>query len=219
MGEGAAILGSSLIASVSNPSGDSITQYNFYDFGGAGGYFTVNGLAQPDDQWILVPASNLSGVAYIGGPAPGSETLAVSVYDGTAESYSNYSSLTAAATAPLGPSGIPPLGVQDVSLGASAAIAASSLITSVSNRSGDSITQYNFYDWGVAGGYVTVNGVPQPDRRWILVPASNLSSVAYVGGTSSTETLSVSVYDGTTDSYSSFSTLTATATAPLRRRR
>ena len=100
VGESAAIATSSLITSVSNPNGDSVTQYNFYDFGTDGSHFTVNGAIQPDDQWILVPASNLSSVQYVGGSSPGSETLAVSVFDGTTNSYSSYSTLTATTAAP-----------------------------------------------------------------------------------------------------------------------
>ena len=37
---------------ISNPSGDSITQYSFEDTGGGSGYFTLAGTAEPDGQVI-----------------------------------------------------------------------------------------------------------------------------------------------------------------------
>ena len=43
--------------SVSNPQGDAITQYGFYDAGGtSNGHLMVNGVAQPGGQWISVSA-------------------------------------------------------------------------------------------------------------------------------------------------------------------
>ncbi len=72
----------------------------FEDEGSGNGHFTVNGTTQTDDQLIYVAAADLSSIQYVGGSSPGSETLAVAAYDATATSYSNFSSLTAATTAP-----------------------------------------------------------------------------------------------------------------------
>ena len=99
----APIAASSLITSVSNLSGDSITYYAFWDAGTGNGYFgdtlpgerqssdagtgnghfTLNDAIQPDGQWIVVSANNLSSVEYVGGASPGSEALFVTVYDAT----------------------------------------------------------------------------------------------------------------------------------------
>ena len=100
VGENASIPAALLIASLTNPNGDSVTQYVFEDEGSGDGHFTVNGTTQADDQLIDVPAADLSNIQYVGGSSPGSETLTVAAYDSTTASYSDFSSLTAATTAP-----------------------------------------------------------------------------------------------------------------------
>ena len=204
--ENKAIAISSLITSISNPSNDAISEYAFYDAGGGKGHFTVNGVTEPDGQWIYVAAGNLSNVAYIGGSSPGSDTLYVEVYDATGSTWSSYSALTAATY------DIPPtVKVQNVTVAENAAIPVSSLITSISNPSNDTISEYGFYDAGDGNGHFTVNGASEPDSQWIYVAASNLGNVAYVGGSSpGSDTLYVEVYDATGSTWSAHSTLAAT---------
>lgn len=210
----ASIAASSLVTSISNPSGDSITQYVFFDAGSGGGHFTVGGVVQPSGQNIYVDLNNLINAQYVGGSSPSSETLYVSVYDYTTNSYSNFSPLTATTTAATHV--VPSVSVHDVSVAAGTSIAASSLVTSVSNPSGDSITQYVFYDAGGGGGHFTVGGVVQSAGQNIYVDLSNLSNALYVGGPSpGSETLYVAVYDFTTNSYSNFNSLTATTTGTV----
>jgi len=114
--------------SVSNPSGDNITQYSFLDEG-SNGHFTVNGVTVPDGQSINVSPSNLGNVQYVGGSLPGSETLEVSVSDQTTGT--TYSAiLTATTTAPhIAPT---VTAVSTVSVAENQSIAASSLIASIS---------------------------------------------------------------------------------------
>jgi hypothetical protein len=88
--EGQAIAASSLITSISNPHNDSITKYLYLDNGGGGGYFTVNGVQQPDGEWIYTTSSET--VDYVGGSSPGSDSIEVGVYDATTASYA-YSSI------------------------------------------------------------------------------------------------------------------------------
>jgi hypothetical protein len=104
VGENQAIPASAMITSISNPSNDSITQYGFEDDGGSSGYFTVNGTVEPDGQPIYVAAADPGNVQYVGGSAPGSDTIAIDVYDSTNNTYSNWSTLTATTTAPPAPS-------------------------------------------------------------------------------------------------------------------
>jgi hypothetical protein len=68
---------------VDDPDGDSPTHYEFWDGGSEGGFFRVNGVAQPSGQTIPVSAANLANAVYQGGAALGSETLFVRVNDGT----------------------------------------------------------------------------------------------------------------------------------------
>ena len=197
---------SALITSISNPSGDSISEYGFYNAGG-NGHFTVNGVSEPDGQWIYVAAGNLGSVDYVGGSSPGSDTLYVEVYDATTSTWSSASSLAATTHA------LPTVNVQNVSTPENTPAPASALITSISNPSGDSISEYGFYDAG-GNGHFTVNGASEPDGQWIYVAAGNLGSVDYVGGSSpGSDTLYVEVYDATTSTWSSASSLAATSHA------
>jgi hypothetical protein len=84
-----------LIASIPNPLGDSITEYGFWDGGTGNGHFALNGVAQPDGQWINVAASTVGAMQYVGGSSPGSETLYIDVYDATTGTWSASSALTA----------------------------------------------------------------------------------------------------------------------------
>ena len=100
LAEGQAIPASSLIASVSNPSGDDITEDLYEDAGGGSGYFTVNGVRQADGVWIYANASQ--NVQYVGGSSPGSDTLSVGIYDATTNSYSYASAPVVATTIEVG---------------------------------------------------------------------------------------------------------------------
>ena len=174
VGAGQSIAASSMIASVTDADGDTIAQYGFWDGVSGGGYFTVNGVVQSAGQWIDVAAANLSSVRYWGGSAAGSETIYVDAYD--SKDWSTNASLTATTTATANHA--PVVAAQNVSVGAGQSIAASSMISSVTDADGDTIAQYGFWDGGSGGGYFTVNGVVQSAGQWIDVAAANLSSVS-----------------------------------------
>ena len=193
---------------VSNPDGDNITQYVFEDFGGGSGHFSVGGTAKPDGQVIDVPANDLSTVQYVGGSSPGSDTLEVGVYDDTTNSDAWSSPFTAATTIAL------TLTVSALSFSVSEnqSFAISSDFT-VSNPDGDNIAQYVFEDFGGGSGHFSVGGTAQPDGQVIDVPANDLSTVQYVGGSSpGSDTLEVGVYDDTTNSDAWSALFTATTT-------
>ena len=82
--EGQSIAASSLIVSISNPSGDDIPEDIYEDLGGGSGFFTLNGVRQPDGVWIS--ASPSEDVRYVAGSSPGSDTLGVGVHDATTNS-------------------------------------------------------------------------------------------------------------------------------------
>ncbi len=96
--ENTAISASSLISSVSNPSGDTITEYIFDDQG-RNGHFTFNGTIAPDGTSFAVPVGSLSAVKYIAGALPGADTIVISLgYEppgSTTTLVSSLSSLTA----------------------------------------------------------------------------------------------------------------------------
>src|SRR6185312_3967645 len=102
--EGQSIPASSLIAAISNPSGDAITEDLYADLGGGSGYFTVNGVRQADGAWFS--ASPSADVEYVGGSSLGSDTLEVGVYDATTGS-NIYAPTSVVATTVAGGSGPP----------------------------------------------------------------------------------------------------------------
>ncbi|MBV9375382.1 MAG: NF038122 family metalloprotease, partial [Alphaproteobacteria bacterium] len=71
----------SSLFTASDPDGDAITQYDFWDTGGGGGQFLVDGAAQPANGDIYVSAPQLAQTAYQSGN--GTDTLWVRAYDGT----------------------------------------------------------------------------------------------------------------------------------------
>ena len=92
---------SAFFTGMTNPSGDSVTGYAFWDGGTGNGHLTVGGVAQTDGHWIIVAAAQLSGVSYVGGSRTGSENLFVDAYDATTGTWTAYAGLTATTTALL----------------------------------------------------------------------------------------------------------------------
>jgi hypothetical protein len=92
---GQSISPSSLIVNISNPNGDTVANEMYIDKGGGSGYFTVNGVAQPDGVWIY--ATSNETVQYVGGPSAGTDTLEFGIYDSTTNSYA-FSSVISAIT-------------------------------------------------------------------------------------------------------------------------
>jgi hypothetical protein len=155
---GQSISASSLIASISNPSGDDITNDIYEDLGGGSGYFTVNGVRQADGVWIsAAPSEN---VQYVAGASPGSDTLGVGIYDATTNS--NISASVIATTIHAAPV---VTAVPNVSLAEGQSISASSLFASISNPSGDDILEDIYEDFGGGSGYFTVDGLKYPGTR------------------------------------------------------
>lgn len=201
------ISASSFISSVADADGDVIKQYAFWDGGSGGGYFSLNGIKQAAGQWIIVNASDLSKLTYIGGSSAGSEMVYVEAFDGKA--WSSYSSAVATT---LPANHVPVITAKAASVGANSSIAASSFIASVTDSDGDAIQKYGFYDTGSGGGYFMLNGVKQAAGQWIVINASDLAKLVYVGGTGiGSESIYVQAYDG--KGWSSYSTATATTTS------
>src|SRR5205085_5537773 len=75
------IFAAATLFTASDPDGDAITQYDFWDTGGGGGHFVVNGVTQPTNGDIYVTASQLAQTAYQSGN--GTDTLWVRANDGT----------------------------------------------------------------------------------------------------------------------------------------
>ncbi|MGY3527526.1 AIDA repeat-containing protein [Bradyrhizobium sp. USDA 4452] len=188
-GESSALASS--LFTVSDPDGDPITQYAFWDTQG-NGHWAINGVVQATNAEIDVAAANLSQVSYVFGPSGSTDTLYVRANDGTA--WSSWTAFTAKAFADTAPT------VNAVNVTAAhgqTSIAASSLFT-VSDPDGDTMTQYALWDTGGSGHWV-VNGVAQAANTEIDITAAQLSQTSYVFGPtgSAPDTLYIKANDGT----------------------
>jgi len=188
---GGSIAAASLIASVSDPGGHSITEYDFRDDGGGGGHLSLSGVTQATGSWITVAPSALPELQFIGAAAAGSETVDVAAYDGTNWSYYQTAIVTTQAVLP------PVITVADASVNTDSSIDASALISTVIDPNNLSITAYDFRDDGGGGGYLSLNGVTEPTGTWITVSAADLSQLQFVGGaTAGSETIDVAASNG-----------------------
>jgi probable HAF family extracellular repeat protein len=184
---GQSFAASSLFAA-SDPDGDTITNYAFWDTGAGGGRFVLNGVAQGTNQEVDVTAWQVGQFSYQSGS--GADTLWVRANDGTL--WSAWSSAFTV-TAPVDPG--PLTTVSNVLLGKGQTSAAASSLFSTSEADGDMVKQYGFWDTGAGGGHFLVNGVAQATNQEIFVPAAQLAQVAYQAG-SAADTLWVQANDG-----------------------
>jgi VCBS repeat-containing protein len=175
----------SSLFTASDPDGDIITTYHFYDATG-NGHFVVNGVAQPTATSITVTAAQLGQTSYQSGS--GADQLFVQAYDGTL--WSNWKPFLVNAP----PDNPPVVMASDLTATHSESFAASSLFTA-SDPDGDAITTYHFYD-ATGNGHFVVNGVAQPAATSIAVSAAQLAQTSYQSG-SGADQLFVQAYDGT----------------------
>ena len=177
---GASIAAASLIASVVNPDNFAIATYTFRDNGTDGGHFIYDNKKQGSATWITVSATQIEKLLYVGGSTAGSETVDIAVFDDHA--WSAVKTATITTTAVVYPA--PTLLAQDQTVNTNAKIQAQTLIGSVTEPNGFSITAYGFWDEGAGGGYLSLNGTKQASKTWINVSATDLAKLFYVGGVS-----------------------------------
>ncbi|MEO8442033.1 MAG: pre-peptidase C-terminal domain-containing protein, partial [Betaproteobacteria bacterium] len=185
---------------------DAITQYRFWDDTDGGGYFTLNGVAQPwSGSSMTVNAAQLANVSYVGGTTSGSETLWARASDGIDwGAFTTWTMSTVNHT--------PVVTASNNTVQVNQTVPMSMLFSATDADSGDAITQYRFWDDTAGGGYFTLNGVAQPwSGSSMTVSAAQLANVAYVGGsTNGSETLWAKAYDGF--EWGAFTTWTMTTT-------
>src|SRR5258705_491957 len=97
-----AVLMSSLF-SVTDADNDAITQYRFWDDTPGGGFFKVNGVAQPwSGSSLIISAADLAIVSYVGGATNATETLWVRASDGIElGAFKTFTMATVASVAPV----------------------------------------------------------------------------------------------------------------------
>ena len=172
----------------SDPFGDAITEYDFWDTGTGGGHFLRNNQALGANQDNYVSAAQLAQTTYQSGS--GADTLWVRVSDGS--KWSPWSqSFTVTAPVDTGPV------VNSVTsiLTTAGQIFATSALFTTSDPFGDAIEQYDFWDTGAGGGHFAINGRPLAANQDNIISASQLGQTGYVAG-SGTDTLWVRVSEG-----------------------
>ena len=182
--------------SATDAEGDTITQYQFWDGGGAanGAYFW----SSTNAHWaagaaIDVSAADLGNFWLRTGAAPGSETMYVRAYDGTA--WGNWDSFAVAST-----NAAPVATITNHTLSAAQWVQLVNW-TSTSDADGDAITNYQFWDGGGAANS-TYFWTPA-NSHWaagtaIDVAAADLASVWVQGGAAGTsDTMYLRAFDGT----------------------
>src|SRR5262249_48270966 len=180
----------SSLFSVSDIDNDAIAGYEFTDHGTdpSTGYFLVGGVKHAGDTFSV---GSLTDVLYVGGRGPGSETLDVRAYDGV--DWGAVKSWTMTTT------GHPSIvEASDGIVFRGQSVSAANLFRS-SDVDGGQPVKYEFRDEGVApwSGHFMLNGVEQPADHGIVVDASDLARVAYVGGSQAgTDPRWVRVNDG-----------------------
>ena len=194
LSKGQTLVAASSLFTASDPDGDTITKYAFWNTGSGGGHFVLNGVTQGTNQEIDVTAAQLAQFNYQAGS--GADTLWVAAYDGTQWSGTPSNKWSPAFTV-SGPIDTPPNVTalsQTLSKGQTL-VAASSLFTA-SDPDGDTITKYAFWNTGSGGGHFVLNGVTQGTNQEIDVTAAQLAQFNYQAG-SGADTLWVAAYDGT----------------------
>jgi hypothetical protein len=180
-------LAASTLVSASDPDGDPIATYQFWDQDSGGGFFTVNGVAQGDNVAITVAAADIATARYQLGST--NDTLWVRASDGFL--WSEWQSLTVSAPQNHAPDVI---GLDQTPTRGTTSLAALSLVNAA-DPDGDAILTYQFWDPTADGGHFTINGVAQGDNLAITVAAADMASARYKLGSTS-DTLWVRASDG-----------------------
>jgi Cellulase (glycosyl hydrolase family 5) len=177
----------STLFTASDPDGDPITQYDFWNTGGnARGRWLLNGVPLPINQDNIVSAAQLGQVTYRAGvnfsssSFPLTDTLWVRASDGI-----GFGAWSQPLNAAFGPVVNPTSNA--LTLSHLHTVAAASLFNA-SDADGLAITQYDFWNTGVGGGHWLLNGVALGSNQDNIVSAAQLSQVSYQSG-AGTDTL------------------------------
>jgi enterochelin esterase-like enzyme len=178
----------SSLFTATDPDGDAITEYDFWDMGSGGGHFAVNGVALGANQDNYVSAEQLTQTTYQSDS--GTDTLWVRVSDGN--EWSPWSqSFTVTAPIDTGPV---VTSVSHIRTTAGQTFAASSLFTA-NDPFGEAIAQYDFWNTGAGGGHFLLNNQPLGANQDNYVSSAQLAQTTYVSG-SGADTLWVRVNEG-----------------------
>ncbi|CAN7314325.1 M10 family metallopeptidase [Bradyrhizobium sp. LjRoot220] len=189
-------LGANQLFSSSDPDGDTVTQYEFWDSSAdaTSGHFNVGGVAQAAGQAIGVTASSINNVTFTSPSAPGTDQLWVRAFDGVL--WSEWKSFAVTAPVVLAPKVV----VADTTIAKNGSILAADLFHASVPYSSETVTAYQLWDdaSGANSGYFVVNGVAQTAGQAIDVSASNLAHTYFQANEASSDSLWVRAATGNT---------------------
>jgi hypothetical protein len=165
--------------------GDPIVQYDFWNSGGGGGCWLLNGNSLTPNQDNFVDAAQLSQVSYRAGTS--TDTIWMRASDGL-----QFGAWPQGLTVVDAPVANP---TSNSVLAANGQTFAATSLFTASDADGDSLIQYDFWDTGSGGGRWQLNGNALGTNQDNVVNAAQLSQVTYKAG-SGTDMLWVRVNDG-----------------------
>ncbi len=179
----------------SDPDGYPIQKYRFLDREAysTSGYFVLNGVAQQQGTWFTVNAADLDALYYVAAAYQQTEVVDMKVYDGAQWSDRDY------AFADTRHNANRPVVFYSEYLQQAGLQSAIATLFDWTDEDGNTIKTYRFFDRdaAAASGYISVNGIKQPAKQWIDVPASMIDSVTWTNASDDRiESFSVQVYDG-----------------------
>jgi hypothetical protein len=167
------VLQASSLLNASDPDGDAIASYTFWDSTSGSGHFDVNGVVQ--NSGFVVSAANLGQVHFHAGPSGSSDHIYANANDGTAWGTPTQFNVTV----PASTNQLPVITSSNVTATAGQVLQASSLVNA-SDPDGDAIASYTFWDSTSGSGHFDVNGVVQ--NSGFVVSAANLGQVHFHAG-------------------------------------
>jgi hypothetical protein len=182
------IIAATSLFSATDPDGDPITAYQFWDSAGGTGRWVVGGVAQSTGQAIDVTPAELATATFQS--ASGSDHLWVRAVDGTEWSAWQGFYVNAPIDHP------PVVTAADYTASKGQIIPAPSLFAAT-DADGDPITAYQFWDSTGGTGHWVVGSVAQSLGQAIDVTPAELATATFQSGSGS-DHLWVRAFDGTT---------------------
>jgi VCBS repeat-containing protein len=170
--------------SATDPGGNAITEYYFYDKTAGSGYWALNGIAQPSNQVLKVDPAQLSQVTFHSATTGGDDLL-VCADNPYSESRWTEFYVNAPVISP------PVVTASTVTAGVPGQVLAATSLFSATDPGGYAITEYYFYDKTAGSGYWALNGIAQPSNQVLKVDPAQLSQVTFHSATTGGDDLLV----------------------------
>ena len=201
------VLSASSLFSASDPDGTPILSYEVEDTssGTSNGFWTLNGVVEPNGTAFIVTAAQLSGLSFTAGSSASSDiTDALEVAATDAAGLGSFAAFSVIGVQHVGSESVPVVNASNKTVLPESSLAATSVFSGTA-ASGFSIASYEVEDTTSNSGSWIFNGVTEPANQVIDVPVNQLSELSFQTGFG-TDTLMVRANDGT--EWGNFTTFT-----------